>query len=311
MAVTIETQIEEALNALPRPLLWVAEERPPAKPGLTTWSRCLEAWPPEMTCAAGVLRLPLDRQAYEMALHALAARLASGAPLLVWGFNDEGIKSATKALTPWFEAADAFAIRGHARIWRARRSTRREGLRAALADWRHVAPLDLPTGTRPWVSYPGTFARGGLDAGTALLLGHLGALEGLSVLDFGAGTGVIARVVADRGGKITLLERDAPALAAARENVPEAVALLGEALPEGRFDLIVSNPPLHKGKKRSLDVLTALLSGAPRHLRARGALVLVVQRTVPVPRLAGPESTVMLTAESPGYRVWRVTSGRS
>jgi 16S rRNA (guanine1207-N2)-methyltransferase len=283
-------------------------DEPAAARDVMAWCRHTAPWPPEGPFASASLRLPLDKSAYEMALHAIAARLPQGAPLLVYGANDEGIKSAAKAFAPFFELAESLLAKSHARVWRATRSAVTDGLRGKLADWRISAPLHLDGRVRDWVSYPGVFAKGGLDAGTALLLRHLPEAAGKIALDFGAGTGILARVLADRGAQVTMIEHDAVALEAARENVPEANALLGGALAEGRFDLIVSNPPIHRGRQRDLGVVTALIAGARRHLRKGGALLIVVQKTVPVPRLAeGRIVAIDLLAEDGGYRVWRLS----
>lgn len=272
-----------------------------------TWSRDTAPWPPDGSFASAILHMPRDKGAYEMALHALAARLPKGAPLLVYGFNGEGIKSAPKLFPPYFDSAETALAKSHARVWRAVRTEATEGLRGRLADWRKVAPLEIGGIIRNWVSYPGVFAKGGLDAGTALLLAHLPDAQGKAALDFGAGTGIIARVLADGGAAVTMIERDALALEAARQNVPEAEAVLGAALPEGRFDLIVSNPPIHHGRERDLGVVTRLIGSARRHLRKGGALLLVLQKTVPVPRLAEGHGHVQLLAEECGYRVWRLS----
>jgi len=300
-----EILIRPLLNALPRPVL-AADDT--ALPGTVGWSRASAAWPPDGPFAAAVLRLPHDKGAYAMALHAIAARLRHGAPLLVYGANDAGIKSAAKALPPFFDHAETVTAKGHARIWRALRSAETAGLKAALSDWRAVQPLELAGMRHDWVSYPGVFAKGRLDAGTALLLRDLPEAAGKTVLDFGAGTGIIARVLADRGAKVTMVERDAIALEAARENVPEAGAILGSVLPEGRFDLIISNPPIHHGKTRDLGVVTALIAQAKRHLRRDGSLLMVIQQTVPVPRLAEDRLSARMIAEEGGYRSWELSN---
>jgi 16S rRNA (guanine1207-N2)-methyltransferase len=292
---------------LPRPLLAVGDDAVLRE--ATHWCRHITPWPPDGPFASAVLRLPLDKGAYEMALHAIAARLPRGAPLLVYGPNDEGIKSAPKAFSPFYDEAETIAAKGHARIWRATRTAVMEGLRGTLAEWRKVAPLMLEGRARDWVSYPGVFAKGGLDAGTALLLRHLPEAGGKTALDFGTGTGVVARVLADLGARVTMIERDAVALEAARENVPEAQPILGSALPEGRFDLIISNPPVHAGKAKNLTVLAALIGNARQHLRKGGALVIVVQQTVPVARLAEGHSAAQILAEEGGYRVWALRQG--
>jgi 16S rRNA (guanine1207-N2)-methyltransferase len=173
-----------------------------------------------------------------------------------------------------------------------------------------VAAVDLGWGDVPWVSYPGTFAAGGLDDGTALLLEHLPTVEaGDAVVDFGAGTGVLAAAVAHRapGARICLVEPDAPSREAAGENVPG-----GEFLPvsgweeHGPFQMVVSNPPYHDGKAETLDVVRALVAGSARGLVERGELRLVVQRRLPVEEiLASSFGVVAGVADRGPHRVWR------
>jgi 16S rRNA (guanine1207-N2)-methyltransferase len=174
-----------------------------------------------------------------------------------------------------------------------------------LSDWRAVSPIEIAGRHFDWVSYPGVFAQGRLDAGTALLLDHLPPVKGLKALDFGAGTGVIARALLDRGAKVSLVEPDALSREAAGENVPEAEILAGGMPARRRYDLIVSNPPLHRGKAMDLSVVTRLIAEASQHLQREGALLIVTQKTVPVPRLAAP-APVQLLAEAGGYRVWQL-----
>lgn len=276
-------------------------------PEAVCWSRDRAPWPPEGPFGAAILMLPLDKSAYEMSLHAIAARLPQGAPLIVYGPNNEGIKSAAKAFPPFFEKAEVLLAKAHARVWQAARSAVTEGLGGRLADWRRTTALTLNGRSYDWLSYPGVFAKGGLDVGTGLLLRQLPAVKGQSALDFGAGTGVIARVLVDLGAHVSMVESDAIALEAARANVPEATAILGRDLPAERFDIIVSNPPIHQGRSRDLAVLTALIADAPRRLRKGGLLFLVTQKTVPLPRLAqGHLRNVECLADEAGYRVWKL-----
>jgi 16S rRNA (guanine1207-N2)-methyltransferase len=269
----------------------------------TSWSRSDAPWPPDGAFGAAVLDLPLTREAYRMAVHALAARLPSGAPLFVYGANKAGIKSADGVLAQCCEGIETVATRNHARIWRGQRNA--ASPMGHLSDWRAVSPIEIVGRRYEWVSYPGVFAQGRLDAGTALLLYHLPPVHGLKVLDFGAGTGVIARALLDRGAKVSLVEPDALSREAALENVPEAEILTGGIPPRRRYDLIVSNPPLHRGKEMDLSVVTRLIAEAPRHLQRDGALLIVTQKTIPVPRLAAP-AAVQLRAEAGGYRVWQL-----
>ncbi len=82
-------------------------------------------------------------------------------------------------------------------------------------------------------------AAGRLDEGTALLLGVLPPLPpGARVLDFGCGSGAIgaAALAASPGLAVTMLDNDAVALEAVRENVPDARRVLGVRLADVRLD---------------------------------------------------------------------------
>lgn len=245
-------------------------------------------WPPEGGFDAALIRLPKAKEALRFALHAVASRLPATAPVVVFGGNAEGVRSAPRLIDEVAEDTATLATGHHARLIMGRRRACISGLKDSLADWRHVGTIEIGGRARDWVSYPGTFAKGGLDAGTAFLLQHLPDLpSGARVLDFAAGTGVVAAAIAacSRQPQIDLIDADALAVEAARENVPSGRAVVGEDLAAaggGPYDLIVSNPPIHDGVAASRAVLDKLIAAAPRHLRSGGRLVLVVQRRIAV-----------------------------
>ena len=171
--------------------------------------------------------------------------------------------------------------------------------------------MPLPSGIRErWSSYPGCFARGTLDAGTALLLATLDDRPPpVRVLDYAAGTGPIAEEAASRwpAASVFGIEMDAIALAAARQNAPRCRFVLGSdlsALP-GTFDLILSNPPFHVSRPREDAIWRQLIQDAPGRLERGGELRMVVQREVPAePTLREAFKTVQRVAQTSGYDVW-------
>ncbi|TWA81221.1 16S rRNA m(2)G 1207 methyltransferase [Azospirillum brasilense] len=272
-------------------------------------------WPADGAFDGAVLRLPRGWAAFEMALHALAARLPAGAPLWIAGSNDEGITSAPKRFDGLAEGVETLTIKRRARLLETRRTS--DSAKGNLEDWRETVALPLPgrDGALDLVSYPGLFAHGRLDTGTECLLQVLPEIAaGTAVLDFGCGAGVIARAVRERtpDARLTLLDIDAVALHAARQNVPDAECVLSDGLAglgaRERFGLIVSNPPLHRGKDEDFGMLEALVAGTKQYLKLRGSLVAVTQRTAGVGKLfktAFGHADLLL--ETPQFQVWKGT----
>lgn len=277
-----------------------------------TWLRFSEgqrlgrAWPEEGVredCKVCCLRYPGSSDALEFALHGAAAVLPRGARLWVFGHVQEGILGTRAALSPLFKLKRKPFGTGDARIWEAVRTKARA--KQPFEAWLQDTSLDLGSGARPWLSVPGLFAGGGLDIMTQLLLSRLRLkMEGApKILDFGCGNGALAAGLlassegAGSAGQLdfTLLDSDAAAMDVARRNVPGARCVVGDGLEpllaEGvasdsqRFDVIVSNPPVHRGRPDDWRALRGLLEGAGRLLRPRGQLWLVAQEHVPVGRL--------------------------
>jgi 16S rRNA (guanine1207-N2)-methyltransferase len=273
-----------------------------------------QAWPPAGPFDIALMRLPKAKDEQEMAAHACLSVLVPGGRLIVYGGNDEGIRSAGSRLEEVCGEVETLAARGHGRVLTARRPPDTAALRASLAAWRSVAPLAVAGAVRDWVSYPGVFAAGRIDEGTALLIGALPPLSpGDRVLDYGCGSGVVgaAALAAAPDIVLDLLDDDAVALEAARENVAGAHLVLGAGLADAGatdYAAILSNPPLHKGIAEDHALLEQLIADAPTHLRSGGCLQIVVQRRIPMERLLSKHlAEVTVSAENGRYRVWRAS----
>jgi 16S rRNA (guanine1207-N2)-methyltransferase len=265
------------------------------------------AWPPGGPFDGVALALPRSADELHMTVHALGARLAPGGRLVLAGHNDAGIRPAYDRLTAWFSEVEDLGGRRHCRVYVARGPT--DTLRGDLDAWADVITVDVDGTPLAFTSWPGLFAHGQLDEGTALLLRHLPKL-GRRVLDLGCGAGVVARVVADRGHEVTASDVDALAVEATRRNVPSATAVVADGLPAGTWDTIVTNPPLHRGPERDLGPLGALLSDAPSRLSPHGVVVLVTRSTLDVPKLAGTGTASRLVSDG-RYAVWSVRYPRA
>ena len=154
----------------------------------------------------------------------------------------------------------------------------------APGTWREFT-VTLSEGDLRLVTLPGVFAGPTLDAGTALLLAHLDLRPGASVLDVGCGAGTIG-VAATRtaaASRVDLVDANLLAVAAARENfrrlaIPHARVLASdvyEAVRDARYDLVVSNPPFHRGKEIDTSVADRIIREAPRQLAPGGQVRIV------------------------------------
>ncbi len=288
--------------------------------GVATWSRFVgEAdWPPLDDAYAWVgIRLPKSRRELEMLLAIAAAALEVDGRLIVYGANDEGVRSVARRLGPEFGSVETLATGGHCRVVGARRSGQRATRGGRREDWRATSQVDLGSGPREWVSYPGVFAHGRLDEGTALLLAHLPAVPpDARVLDYGAGSGFLAAGLlgVEPTAQVTALEPDRLAAAAAAENVPEATVRTGRGWTAlagcGPWRVVVSNPPYHHGTSETMREIEAFLSGASAHLERGGVLRCVVQRRFPFRKIAEPAGlrSVCTVADGGPYRVWEAVA---
>lgn len=163
-------------------------------------------------------------------------------------------------------------------------------------------------------SYPGVFAHGTLDAGTALLLDALtpDALSG-PILDWGCGAGVIGVALSVRRPDLVvdLVDCNAFALAAARAScIANAVDPSRVQPSDGfsgvvkRYANILTNPPFHAHIRQDTAVTEAVLAAARSHLLPGGRLTLVANRFLEYPQQLKREGAeVNVLAETDRFRV--------
>lgn len=189
---------------------------------------------------------------------------------------------------------------------------------------------------KEWTTYPGFFAKGGLDIMTSFLLDSIleedpekSSLSSSArlkkgicsdktkrVMDFCCGSGVIGYALRNALGnektkkkvKLTMLDADAVALEAAKQNFSSLVSgnddgndddennieyLLSDGFPQKTtkpsFELILTNPPVHYNAKPDFRVLGHMLHQLPNVLKKEkkgGACFCVCQRYVPLESVA-------------------------
>ena len=151
----------------------------------------------------------------------------------------------------------------------------------AFADWA-AAEHEIANG---FVTRPGVFSAGGIDAGSAMLAAHLPRHLGARVADLGAGWGYLGRAVLEREGLIALhlVEANNEALECARQNVRDPLVLFHWAdatqwRPDVALDAVVMNPPFHTGRNADPDLGRAFIKAAAAMLGPGGELWMVANR---------------------------------
>lgn len=200
----------------------------------------------------------------------------------VVGANDAGGKSIGKALPALTDSAEKTDSARHCSLWYLQ-------LKAASGfNWlRHGKSFNH--GGQSYLTLPGVFNHGSLDAGTAVLLEHVPAPRHGRLLDLGCGSGVIGLSMKQEQPalKVTLADIDAFAVRSAQLNSTRMNAaadiLSSDGLNQidGRFDFIFTNPPFHHGKETNYSFARNLFSAARQHLTSDGQIWLVANRHLP------------------------------
>jgi len=235
-----------------------------------------------------ILNLPRQKALLRMSLDCVASLLDANGTLWLAGENRAGIKSALKHLKSRFSRVNKLDSARHCTLFTASGVIGKTTFDHAL--YREEWPIGSGTSGLTVVSYPGVFAHGRLDPGTALLLEVIEDMpfEG-EVLDFACGAGVIGASIAKRhpNTRVTLLDNNALALESC-EGTLNTNGLQGKVLGsnglselEASFDLVVSNPPIHAGVKTDTSMSMRLLDTLHEHLRPGGRLIMVANIHLP------------------------------
>lgn len=211
-----------------------------------------------------------------------------GQEVLIIGENRCGVRSAEKMLEPYGNIAKIDSARRCGLYHFSLKNPPHFDLEKHWKTYQHSKLQDLTV-----YSLPGVFSANELDVGTDLLLSTIEQSIRGKVLDLGCGAGVIGAYIKQQNPKaqVTMTDIHAMALASAKrtlaENKLEADVLASDVFShiEGKFDLIISNPPFHDGIDTAYRAVSELISKAKWHLTQGGELRIVANAFLPYPDL--------------------------
>jgi len=224
---------------------------------------------------AAVLRVPKELSLLEWQLAALTQALPAGAPVVIAGMDKHLPRNLLEVLARYLDQPSAGLGRHKARIFRG--SIPAQPKEPPAPSW-----LEMPQqGWRLRVD-AGVFSRQQLDIGARFFIEHIPTgIEG-DICDLGCGNGVVGMTALQKNPSARLWSCDESALAvaSAKDNIQRYFPARETYLHHGngldglqqKFDLILLNPPFHRGHAVDDSVARMLFRHAKRHLKEGGVL---------------------------------------
>lgn len=244
---------------------------------------------PEQQYDLVLLGLPKGRDASRAFMATALAALKDGAYLYAAGPNKGGAKTA-EADAGTITRVYSLGTKQRHRIFSAQRPA------VIPTDWLALAepqPLVISDQGYNYTVYsqPGIFSHEHLDEGTALLLDGLHQIKpapGSRVLDAGCGYGIVGMVVEAcyQPEVVVMADINLLGLACARQATPTARIIAADVTNDefdgdAPFDLILCNPPFHKGHQVERTFMQAFAENAKQLLKKNGQMLLVYNSFLP------------------------------
>lgn len=273
---------------------------------------------PEAIYSKAIILSPKGREFARAQLWNAYQGLAETGELYVIGANEEGVRSVIADSGRLFTSVRTLAYKGRQRLGAAQK---RSNYTAYPEEWGELPTrvqqrrLQTSVGDVMVGTLPGVFSWQALDAGTAFLLNQNMVREyavNADILDVGCGTGVIGGALGQWARTVHMTDVNLLAVECARmtaqlNRLSDAHVYPSDVyadVPDTRFDLIISNPPFHKGFDVSKDTAAQIIIGAAECLKPSGRLVLVANAFLPYERLMEPcFAQVRTLAQDNRYKV--------
>lgn len=268
-----------------------------------------------------VLRLPRSLEQLDQWAALIAAYAADDVLVLGGGRIKHMTLGMNEVLARYFTTVEASLAEQKSRVLRARGPVRQRAIQA-LGLWpksQHHPDIDLTV-----CAQGGAFAGTSIDIGTydlIAVLDRVSGQQGMRIIDFGCGTGVLAAQIARLRPSATVIASDqsAAAVESARatiqaNNLGDRVTVVRDdglsSQPDSSADLILFNPPFHSGAAVHAGTSLRLFAEAGRVLKPRGELWVVANRHLSYkPALRNLVGETREVRRTPKFTVTRSTKG--
>lgn len=219
--------------------------------------------------------------------------------LILTGYKDEGTKTYISKAEQYLNCR-AQVKKGERQLQVAQFTPTHAGEKLddrGYQQWHNIAEVN----GKPVFSKPGQYGWNKIDEGSRLLAQclqdqiRLPAAAPATALDLGCGYGYLSLVAASLGvQRITATDNNAAAIASCQRNFAEH-GIEGEVIADDcahgihhQFDLVLCNPPFHRGFDTERSLTEQFAANAARHLKPGGFALFVVNQFIPLEAMAAP-----------------------
>lgn len=228
-----------------------------------------------------------------------ARHLSPQGELVLAGFKDEGTKTYISKAEQYF-GCKAQIVRGERQLQIATLQPQRLGEPLDARQYSELQLIAEQDGLRIF-SKPGQYGWNKIDSGSVHLIDCLrqqlqdGLIKPATALDLGCGYGYLALHAARLGiAAITATDNNAAAVFSCRHNFTEN-RINGEVIADdcaaslsAQFDLVLCNPPFHRGFETEQALTEKFVVSAFRHLKKGGSALFVINHFIPLDAVAAP-----------------------
>lgn len=264
-------------------------------------------------------RVSKEKALVHYLINEVLSAMPVGGHLLLSGFKSDGAKTYIEKACQLVGSAKSFQKLAGGALLASIQKHKQPEARLDDSDYRTLRSINTEP---PLYSKPGVYGWRKVDAGSALLAEQLGTLARAhpqsigSVLDLGCGYGylsVMAKQSFPAAG-IFATDNNVTALLACEKNFA-LHAIAGEVFADDcgaaltqKFDLVVCNPPFHKGFDIHGDLTLQFLQSAKARLQRGGLAVFVVNQFIGLEQRAESLfARCQIVAERDGFRVYRLS----
>lgn len=229
---------------------------------------------------SALVYLPKSKGLIDMTLALVSGIVARGGSVVLTGANDAGIRSADEFFEKNIGPVEQKIVGNHSAMYIGKNQALGAG--KSISNFLSYQSLIYGTMNIEVASLPGVFSGGKLDAGTKLLLDTI-PYTAKRVLDIGSGAGVIGTIYKKKSPESVLTLSDVSPLAVeatkktVEKNNIDATVTLSDVFSniKGEYDLILCNPPFHKGVGTDYSFIEVFARDARKHLVRGGEIYLV------------------------------------